>query len=344
MKAVVRKSLEPEQMFFEDVPIPEVKENEVLIKVKAVGVCGTDTHMYTGHVVTTVPVIVGHEFCGIVEQLGKKVTSVKIGDKVVSRLNIGVCGICRNCLTGNPHMCEHRTCPGFAIHGAYAEYISMDEKMLLKLNAHIPIEVGATIEPMAIVAHALLERTKIEPEDFVVIFGPGPIGLISLQMANLYGARQVVMVGTNVDEKQRMPLARKIGASYILNAQVDDVAEEIMKLTNNKGADLVIEASGAENAINCGFRVLRRQGRMCVLGLPTGRELNISWLTAAEKALQVIFSYSSSPWSWNLVVHMVNRGAIDTSTLISHIKPLKEYKAMFEEIKKGQVIKGVLLP
>lgn len=344
MKALVRKDLAAGQMFLEDVPVPEITENQALIRVKAVGVCGTDAHIYTGHVTTAVPVIIGHEFCGIVEKIGNKVTTVKIGDKIVSRLNIGVCGICRNCLTGNPHMCEHRTCPGFAINGAYAEYISMDEKMLLKLKDSVSCEEGAIIEPMAIVAHALLERTKIEPEDFVVIFGPGPIGLIALQMTKLYGARKVVVVGTNVDEKQRIPLAKKLGADYVFNAQVDNVQEEIMKLTDNKGADLVIEASGAEPAINSGIKVLRRQGRMCVLGLPGRRETNVTWLTAAEKSLNIVFNYSSSPWSWNLVVSMVNRGAIDVKSLISHTKPLAEYKEMFEEIQKGNVIKGVFLP
>jgi len=344
MKAIVRRDLAAEQMFLENVPVPKIKDNEALIRIKAVGVCGTDAHIYTGHVSTAIPVIIGHEFCGRVEKIGKKVTTVKVGDKIVSRLNIGVCGICRNCVTGNPHMCEHRTCPGFAIDGAYAEYINMDEKMLLKLTDNVPYEEGAVIEPMAIVAHALLERTKVEPEDFVVIYGPGPIGLIALQMVKLYGARKVVVIGTNIDEKQRMPLAKKLGADYVFNAQVKNVQEEIMKLTNNKGADLVIEASGAEPAINDGIKVLRRQGRMCVLGLPGRSDTTVAWRTATEKSLNIIFNYSSSPWSWNLVVNMVNRGAIDVKSLISHIKPLEEYKEMFEEIKDGNVIKGVLLP
>lgn len=344
MKALVRKSLEAEQFFYEDVPKPEIKSNEALIRVKAVGVCGTDYHMWTGGVVTKVPLTIGHEFCGVVEEVGDGVTSVKLGDKIVSRLNIGACGMCRPCLTGNPHMCVHRQCPGFKIEGAYAEYISIDSKQLIKLGDNVSYEEGAVVEPMAIVATALLERTKVEPEDVVVVFGPGPIGLIAMQMARIYGANKVIMVGTNVDEAKRIPLAKKLGVDHVLNAQTQDIEEEIMKITDGKGADLVVEASGSEPAINTGLKILRRQGRMCVLGLPTKQQNNICWLTAAEKSLNVVFNYSSSPWSWNIVTSMLNRGVIDAKSLISHSHPLSDYKEMFEEIKKGNVVKGVFLP
>ncbi|KAA8679072.1 zinc-dependent alcohol dehydrogenase [Clostridium sp. HV4-5-A1G] len=344
VKALVRKRLEAEQFFYEDVPKPEIDDNEVLIRVKAVGVCGTDYHMWTGGVITEVPLIVGHEFCGVVEEIGDKVTSVKLGYKVVSRLNMGVCGICRSCLTGNPHMCVHRQCPGFKIQGAYAEYIAVDSKQLIKLDNSVSYEEGALVEPMAIVATALLERTKIEPEDVVVIFGPGPIGLIAMQMAKVYGASKVIMVGTNVDEALRMPLAKKLGSDFVINAQKQNAEKEIMKLTCGEGADLVVEASGSEPAINSGLKVLRRQGKMCVIGLPTKSKNSICWRTAVEKSLNVVFNYSSAPWSWNIVTSMLNRGAIDAKSLISHSYSLSNYKEMFEEVKKGNVVKGVFLP
>lgn len=344
MKALVRKSLEAEQFFYEEVPKPEYNENEALIKVKAVGVCGTDFHMWTGGVTTEIPIIPGHEFCGVVEETGAGVTLVKPGDKVVSRLNIGVCGTCRPCLTGNPHMCVHRECPGFKREGAYAEYIAIEAKQLIKLDDSVSFEEGAVVEPMAIVAHALLERTKVEPEDTVVVFGPGPIGLIALQMAGICGAGKVIAVGTNVDEATRMPLAKKLGAYPVLNAQTQDIENEIMKITGGKGADLVVEASGSEAAINTGLKILRRQGRMCVLGLPSKPQNNVCWLTAAEKSLSIVFSYSSSPWSWNIVTSMLTRGAIDVDSLITHTYRLADFREMFDSIKRGDVVKGVFLP
>lgn len=344
MKAIVRKGLGAGEMYIEELPKPNISENEVLIRVKAVGICGTDAHIYSGDVVTDIPVVVGHEFSGIVEKTGANVADIKEGDRVVSRLNLGVCGVCRACLTGNPHMCEHRTCPGFKLDGAYAEYIKMDPKMLVKISENVTYEQGALVEPMAIVSHALLERTKIEAEDFVVIYGPGPIGLIALQMAKINGASKIVMVGTDVDEKQRLPLAKELGADYVFNSQKQNVEEEIRKINDGKGADLVIEASGAAPAINSGLRLLRRQGRMCALGLPGKRESSIEWLTAAEKSLNVVFTYSSSPWSWNTAVSMLNRNVFDADSLISHKMPLENYREAFQEISDGKAIKAVLLP
>lgn len=344
MQAIVRTGEGPGQMFLQNVPIPAIAPNEALIRVKAVGVCGTDAHIWSGEVKTTIPVIVGHEFSGLVAECGSEVTGINAGDRVVSRLNIGVCCTCRNCLTGNPHMCENRTCPGFKIDGAYAEYINIDARQLIRLPDSVSFEEAAVVEPMAIVAHALLQRGRVEPEDIVVVYGPGPIGLIAMQMAKVAGAARVYMVGTAVDKAQRLPLAAKLGADAVFNASEEDVEKIIRERNGGKGVDLVIEATGATAAINAGIRLLRRQGRMCVVGLPTKREISVEWLTAAEKSLEIITTYSSSPWAWNMVVSMLRRGAIDGKSLISHIAPLAEYKNVFAAISSGNAVKCVLLP
>lgn len=344
MKAIVRTSLESGSFELQDVPVPDISEDEVLIKIKAVGVCGTDTHIYYGHIKTAVPVTVGHELSGVVEKIGSKVKNVTVGAHVVTRLNVGVCGSCRACLTGNPQMCEDRTCPGHWVDGAFAEYMKIESKQLMKMSDRLSFEQSAFMEPMACVAHALVERTKVEPEDFVVLFGPGPIGLLALQMAKIYGASKIVVVGTDADENVRLPLAKKLGADYTLNAQRDDVYAEILKITDGKGADLCIECSGARPAINTCLELLRKQGRMSVIGLPGQRELGIQWLTAAEKSLNIVFSYSSSPLSWNMCQSMLERGAIDVQSLISHRAKLDDYEKIFEETKKGNVIKAMLIP
>lgn len=344
MKALIRKSNEAGQFYFEETEKPTIEATEALIRIKAVGVCGTDYHMWKGELSTIVPLIPGHELCGIVEDVGKKVTNVKPGDKVVSRLNIDVCGICRMCLTGNAHMCVERRCPGFKIQGAYAEYIAIDANQLIKLTDGVSFEEGAFVEPMAIVTHALLERTKIEPEDKVVIFGPGPIGLIAAQMVRIYGASKVVVVGIESDYKIRMALASHLGVDYLLNSQSQDVESEIMKITEGKGADIVIETSGSEQCVNIGLKILRNQGRMCVLGLPSKHESVIDWLTACEKSLAVVFSYSSSPWSWEIATSLLKRGGINIKRLITHTYPLSSYMDMFEEMGKGNVVKGIFLP
>lgn len=344
MKAIVRTSLEPGSMEVQERPVPEIKENEVLIKIKDVGVCGTDLHIYNGNVVTGTDVIIGHELSGVIEKTGDKVTGFKKGDRVVSRLNVGVCGTCKACLSGNPQMCEHRNCPGHWADGAFAEYMKIDDRQLLKFSEKLSFEEAAFTEPMACVATALLERTGVRPEDIVVVSGPGPIGLLAAQMAKAYGASKVIVTGVAADKELRLPLAKKLGADLTLVSGEDDVEQIVRDLTNGEGADLFVDCSGAAPAINSGLRMLRKLGRMCVIGLPGKREIPIEWKTAGEKSLEIIFSYSSSPTSWNLCLSMLERGAIDVKSMISHKVGLDDFKGVAEATNRGEVIKAIIEP
>ncbi|MCR5666676.1 MAG: zinc-binding dehydrogenase [Eubacterium sp.] len=344
MKAIVRTSLEPGSMEVQERPMPQITDNEVLIKIKDVGVCGTDLHIYNGNVVTGTDVIIGHELSGEIEKIGSKVKNFKPGDRVVSRLNVGVCGTCKACLSGNPQMCEHRTCPGHWVDGAFAEYMKIDDKQLLKFGENLSFEEAAFTEPMACVATALVERTGVQAEDVVVISGPGPIGLLAAQMAKLYGASKVIMMGTPHDKELRLPLAKKLGVDMILVSGEDDVEKIISDLTNEEGADLFVDCSGAAAAINSGLRMLKRLGRMCVIGLPGQREIPIEWKTAGEKSLDIVFSYSSSPTSWNLCLSMLERGAIDVKSMISQKVGLEDFESVVEATKRGEVIKAIIEP
>lgn len=344
MKAIVRTSLEPGCMEVQERPVPEIAEDEALIEIKACGVCGTDIHIYRGNVVTGTDVVIGHELSGVIKKIGSKVTRVKEGDRVVSRLNVGVCGTCKACLSGNPQMCEHRTCPGHWVDGAFAEYMKIDEKQLLTFSDKLSFEEAAFTEPMACVATALVERAKVKPEETVVVFGPGPIGLLAAQMAKIYGASKVIVIGTAPDKELRLPLALKLGADMTLVSGEDDVEGIIRELTNGEGVDLAVDCSGAAPAINCCLRMLRRLGRMSVIGLPGKREIPIEWKTAAEKSLEVIFSYSSTPTSWNLCLSMLERGAIDVKSMISHVVGLNDFESVIDATAKGEVIKAIVKP
>jgi len=344
MKAVIKTQKGKDNLIYTDVEKPICKDNEVLIKIKAIAVCGSDYHIYTGEFPINTPIIIGHEFSGEIVEIGDKVKNLKIGNRVVSELNVGSCGVCKHCKTGNPHICLSRTCPGFIIDGVFAEYINMPANFIHKIGDNVTFEEAAVTEPCAIVAHALLERTKISPEDFVVVFGPGPIGLIAAQMAKNYGARAVMVVGTDVDKKQRLPLAEKLKADYVVSASETDVAQMVLDLTRSLGADVVVEASGAAAAINTGIEVLRKHGKMCVIGIPGSEKLLVDWTKAVKKAQNIIFNYSSSPLSWDLVLSMLNRNILDVKSLISHRESLENYKKVFKEIEKGNVIKAVLHP
>ena len=344
MKAVVKLSRGKGNMSLMEVDKPLCGEDDVVIRVKAVGVCGTDYHIYTDEYATTPPIAVGHEFSGEIVEVGGKAKGLAVGDRVVSELSVENCGVCRLCKTGNPHMCPHRRSPGTFTDGAYAEYIKLPWRLIHKIPNNVSFDEAAVAEPSAVVAQGLLERAKVEPEDFVVVMGPGPIGLLALQMAKLYGAKAVMVVGTDADERVRLPLARKLGADHVVNASKEDVVEKVLGLTEGFGADLVMECSGSRQAINAGIKALRRQGRMGVIGIPGPEELNVNWKEAVLKAINVVFSFASSPLSWNMVLSMLGRKVLDVNSLISHREPLENWQKVFDEIEKGNVVKAVLYP
>lgn len=344
MKAVVKVDRGYNNIEIRDVEKTGCNDDEVLINVKAVGVCGTDYHIYTDEYDTVPPLIIGHEFSGVIAEIGSKVKGFKPGDRVISELSVNACGTCIYCKTGNPQICLDKKAPGTHINGVYTEYINMPAKLVHKISDNISYEEAAVIEPAAIVAHSLLQRTEIEPEDFVVVIGPGPIGLLAAQMAKIAGASKVAIIGMDLDKNNRLKVAEKIGCDYIINASESDPVKYIHDLTNGLGADVVVECSGSTGGINSGINILRKQGKMCVIGIPGLEKVPVEWKKAVIKALNIVCTFSSSPLAWNWVVSMLDRKALDLNSLISHKEPLEKWEYIFEETKKGNVIKAVLLP
>lgn len=344
MKAVVKTQKGAGFMELTDRPVPQYGSDEVLIRVRAIGVCGTDYHIYTGEYDCVPPLIIGHEFSGEIAEVGSNVNHLVPGDRVVSELSVEACGRCRYCKTGNMQICLHKRAPGTHIDGAYTEYIKMPAHLVHKLAEGVAFEEAALVEPAAIVAHSLLQRTKVEPEDFVVVIGPGPIGLLALQMAKIAGASKVVVVGTDVDRKSRLPVAEKLGCDLIINASHEDAVAKVLELTGGQGADLVVECSGSAAGINSGINMLRKQGRLCAIGIPGPEHIQIEWKKAVIKAQELICTFSSSPLSWRWVISMLGRKALDLNCLISHQEPLENWEYIFKETEKGNVIKAVLIP
>ncbi|MFZ5754848.1 MAG: zinc-dependent alcohol dehydrogenase [Bacillota bacterium] len=325
-------------------PEPQIADHEVLLKVKAIGMCGTDYHIYTDEFPSNPPVLLGHEFSGVVVKRGSKVQGFSEGTRVVSELSVKACGTCVYCKTGNAHICPQKTSPGHGIDGACADYIKMPYHLLHQVPDTVSDEEAALVEPSAIVVHALLERTRVNVGDFVVIMGPGPVGLLALQMAKIAGAGKIMVVGTTADEEVRLPLAKKLGADYVVNCQKEDPLQLVQELTGGLGVDLVVEGAGAVSAINMGIEMLRKHGKMCVIGIPGEEYIQVKWKTSVFKAIQVIFSYSSSSTSWDLVLKMLEKKVLDVKSLISYKAKLEEWEEIFRKVSEGKVIKAVLEP
>lgn len=343
MKALVKYGTGIGKMEIREVPIPEIGEKDVLIKVKAVGICGTDIKIYNGHFPTTVPVIVGHEFTGVIEKTGDKVCCFKPGDRVVSEQHTLACGNCFLCLTGKRHLCKQKKAIGYAIDGAFAEYIAIPESLLHKVPEKVSFLEAALIEPMAVAAYGILERTKIYPEDYVVILGCGPIAMLALQMVKAQGAAKVVMTGIDSDAKERFDIARQFGAHRTINTKSEDPVKIVLADTCDKGADVVIDLSGAQEAISQGLNLLRKDGRFCALGIPN-HEITIAWDKMIFKAANISFCYSSDYLSWERCLSMIENGKVHLEKFTQNIYSLDNWEEAFKSAQSGQFLKVIIKP
>ena len=284
MKALVKKAKGKGQIELMDYPVPQVKEGYVLIKIKAAGICGSDLKIYDDDHPYYPPVVLGHEFSGVIEEMGSGVEGWRTGDRVVSEVHGLVCGRCRFCLSGEKHVCPSKRALGWGIDGGFAEYVSVPSWLLHRIPEQITFEEAAVMEPLAIAIHGVLERARVEPEDVVVVLGCGPVGLLALQTAKAEGASKVFITGITQDEKLRLKLARELGADRTINVEKEDPVAVVRESTGGVGADLVVEVSGAPQAIAQGFRIVRTHGRFLAIGIPAGQEVPIAWKETVFRA------------------------------------------------------------
>jgi len=344
MKALVKTAKGPGNLELRDMPVPTPGEGEVLLKILAAGVCGTDLHVRDDTFPYWPPVILGHEFSAQVERLGEGASLVAEGDRVVGEPHTKACGHCPLCRTGNVQICAAKRSPGWGIDGAMAEYLVMPEHLLHKLPDSIGDDVGAVIEPTANAVHDVLERAGVDGGDFVAVIGPGPIGLLAAMTARAGGARDVMIIGTDADEAVRMPKARELGFEHVVNVQKQKPAEILAELTGGIGADLVVECSGSAGGIASTVELVRKKGRICAIGLPGRDTLEFPYKAAAFKVCDLHFCLSTSYTSWNRAIDLVACGHIQADQIVTHAKPLDEWESVFADIDKQVAIKAVLIP
>lgn len=334
----------PGNMALLETPVPEPKPNEVLIEIKAAGICGTDIHIKHDQFPYWPPVIMGHEFSGVVVEVGNEVTGFHVGDRVVGEPHTKACGKCALCRTGNIQICAQKRSPGWGINGAFARYLTMPEHLLHRIPDSMTFEEGAVVEPAANVVQDVLERGRVEPYDFVVINGPGPIGLMAVMAARAGGAGTVVVVGASPDEDTRLPLARKLGADEVIVADRQDAVRTVMDMTNGRGADLVVEASGAPAAIKASVPMVRRLGRITAIGLTGRGEIPFPWDTAMAKVCTIIFNMSTAYSCWDRTIGLIASKKMDVRQIISHVEPLANWERVFEDVENKRALKALLIP
>ncbi len=344
MKAVVKTQKGDGYVQLMDVNEPEIKSDEALIGVKAVSICGSDLHIWHDKHPYWPPMTMGHEFSGEIVAVGDQVVGWETGDRVVSETRTETCGVCRYCETGAPQVCPNKRPPGIGIDGAMAKLVAMPARLLHRIPDNVSYDAAAVTEPTAVCLHGIVERTGINAGDSVVVLGPGPIGLMSVQLAKLAGASNLMAVGTPRSADLRLKKAKDLGADVLINLGEEDPVEKVMDLTGGYGADLVIEAAGSSSAIKLAFDLVRRHGKICALGINGKETTDIPWDKAIFKAAQLTFCFSSSWQSWETVLQLMENGVLRPEEIITHTMPLEQWKEAFEALENREAIKAILNP
>lgn len=340
MRALRKTSAAP-GFTLQHVPVPEIGPNDVLIRVKAVGLCGTDAHIYSwdhwAERRVKPPLTIGHEFMGKVAATGNAVKAVKIGDRVSAEGHIA-CGICRLCRTGEAHICEHVKIIGVDTDGAFADYIRMPESNVWKLDPSIRDAWAAVFDPLGNAVHTVMAAGVSVKS--VVITGVGSIGLMAIPVARAAGAATVYAVDVN---PQKLALAKRVGADATFSATQPDLVDDIVRRTGGDGVDVLLEMSGSGQAIDSGLAMVRNGGVAALLGIPSDEvEINLAE-RIIFKGLTVLGINGRRMFeTWYQTQALVTSGRVDLTPIITHEMKFEEFDAAFALMKSGEAAKIVL--
>ncbi|WP_003542557.1 L-threonine 3-dehydrogenase [Desulfotomaculum nigrificans] len=343
MKGVIKEKPEPGAVYREDLPIPEIKENEILVNVKATAICGTDMHIYPwteyAQQRVTLPMVFGHEFAGEVVAVGSAVRNFKVGDRVAGETHIP-CNKCYQCQTGNQHICEDMKIIGVHTPGSFAEYIAFPVDCAWKLDDSISYEVGAMLEPMGVAVHGVLSG-EIGGKT-AAIYGCGPIGLMGVGVAAACGASKIFAIDVF---EQKLAVAKQMGADVTLRVGKDDVVKTIMEATGGQGVDVVVDFTGSPKAIQEGLKVLRKGGRFSLVGLPNGPvTLDLTDGIIYKEATMIGVTGRLMYKTWWQCNELLKSGKFDIKPVMGGIYPLKDFEKAFEDLKNGAPGKMILIP
>lgn len=343
MKAIVKYAEGDGNIDLREVPEPEPAKEEVRIRVEAAGICGSDLHIYHGDIQIPMnpPFIIGHEFAGTIDRVGEGVDRWGKGDRVTAENSHTVCGNCQYCRTGSYNLCPDRLATGYAFDGAFARYCVVPGERVHKLPDNVDFISGALSDPVACACHAVLDLTGIRAGETVLITGPGPMGLICLQLVKSSGAK-VILTGRSKD-RRRLELGKKLGADVTIDVDTSDLIQVVKDITHGCGVDVVLECSGAASAARAGFELVRKQGKYTQVGL-FGSPIEVDLSQLAYKELQVTGSFSQKYMAWEEALLLVSQGKIDVNPLVTDIMPLTDWKEGFRRFEEGEAIKVLFEP
>ncbi|ERK29103.1 zinc-binding dehydrogenase [Clostridium intestinale] len=341
MKALTKTEKGYDKMALLDIEEPKAEKNLVKIKVEYSGICGSDLHSFKGEYGNIkTPVVLGHEFSGIVVEVGESVTKVKVGDRVTSETTFETCGECDFCKSKDYNLCSTRKGIGTQANGSFAEYVLSREESVHVLPENVSLLAASLTEPLACCVHAALEKTTINAGEVALVFGPGPIGLLLSQVVKSQGA-YVILAGVTKD-KERMELAKKLGIDLVVDLLQEDLDAIVMEKTNGYGANKVFDCSGVIHAVNQGLRLTKKKGDFVQVGLFAKVKNELDQEAIIQRELRYIGSRSQKPSSWITSLELLRDKKVDTETLVTKMVDLENWREGIDAAMQGSEIKVVI--
>jgi L-iditol 2-dehydrogenase len=342
VKAIVKVQQGPGQVKRIDIPEPVCQPDiGVKIEVKFAGICGTDLHVYHDTFKNYPPVTLGHEFSGVIVEVGSKVQRVKVGDRVaVNPSTAVVCGTCEYCLQGYYMFCPIRRGMGHGVNGAFTKYVAVRDDQVYTLPQHVSLEEAALAEPLACAVQAIEELTDLHAGDVVLLSGPGPIGMLCLQLLTAKGCR-VIVAGTGQDQL-RLEMALRLGASMAIDVTAEDLQQIVLRETGGLGVDAAVECAGAGASVVACLNAVKRLGKHIQVGI-VGREVTLPFDTILYKQLQVVGTLAHSQKTWVRVIKLLHQRKLALTETITHRLPMSRWEEAFELCERKQGLKVFLM-
>lgn len=336
MLALIKEGKGNRNIVLKEIDVPQISDDELLVEVKSAGLCGTDLHVVNDEYPSRLPVVLGHEFSGMVKKVGNNIKDIKVGQRVSSEPFYKTCGNCYLCNSGNYNLCDEKIALGSKANGAFAQFVKINKNRVHLIPDDVSYEEGSLFEPLACSVHGVNEILDVRHEDLVVVFGTGPIGMISAKLAQICGAK-VVLCGTRYSIRTEVA-KNKFNINYVLNIKDIDIYDFFKNKLEDKRVDTVIECSGSEEAVNSALNIVKKRGIFLQIGL-FSKKILVDFGKVSSKELRVYGSFGSNYNSWNKALEILKSKRINLGSLITHKFSLRDWKKAFDTLEKGKGIK-----
>ncbi|MDR7079545.1 L-iditol 2-dehydrogenase [Neobacillus niacini] len=341
MKALLKTKKGSNGVELLEIEEPRVQSHELKVKIHAAGICGTDMHIIHDEYSCNYPVIMGHEYSGTVVEIGSEVTNFEVGDRIVSLTAAVKCEECTYCRSGLYMLCEKRLSIGSGVNGAFAELMVIPEKIAYKIPDNVSLDEAALTEPLACMVRCVIERGTVKAGDYVLVSGPGAIGLLTMQVATASGGN-VIVIGTSQD-KERLNLATELGAFATIVIDEEDVQKRISEITRNVGVDVAFECAGVGPSANNCLKLLKKTGLFVQVGL-YGKKVEIDMDLALTKEINITNGFASEPTSWERALRLLEMKQVNVAPLISTKLPLHEWENAIGMVDNKEAFKVLFVP